>query len=37
MNDIDKMPVKCRDCPYWELAVYPWYCRNCTETKACKF
>ena len=31
MNDIDKMPVKCRDCPYWELAVYPWYCGDCTN------
>ena len=29
MNDIDKMPVKCRDCPYWELAKYPWYCGDC--------
>ena len=31
MNDIDKMPVKCRDCPYWELAVDPWYCGDCKD------
>jgi len=31
MNDIDKMPVKCRDCPYWELASYPWYCGDCVD------
>jgi len=31
MNDIDKMPVKCRDCPYWELAVCPWNCGDCTD------
>lgn len=31
MNDIDKLPVKCRDCPYWELASYPWCCGDCTE------
>lgn len=31
MNDIDKLPSKCRDCAYWELAKYPWYCRDCTE------
>ena len=31
MNDIDKMPSKCRDCPYWELASYPWYCGGCVE------
>ena len=31
MNDIDKMPVKCRDCPYWELAVCPWNCWDCKD------
>lgn len=31
MNDIDKMPVKCRDCPYWELASYPWCCGDCAD------
>jgi len=31
MNDIDKMPVKCRDCPYWELATFPWCCGDCVD------
>lgn len=31
MNDIDKMPVKCRDCPYWEIATYPWCCGDCVD------
>lgn len=31
MNDIDKMPVKCRDCPYWELAIFPWCCGDCKD------
>lgn len=31
MNDIDKIPVKCRDCPYWELASYPWCCGDCKD------
>lgn len=31
MNDIDKMPPKCRDCPYWELASYPWCCGDCAD------
>lgn len=31
MNDIDKMPVKCRDCPYWEIATYPWCCGDCKD------
>lgn len=30
MNDIDKMPSKCRDCPYWELAAEPYVCSDCT-------
>lgn len=31
MNDIDKMPSKCRDCAYWELATYPWCCGDCKD------
>lgn len=31
MNDIDKIPVKCRDCPYWELASFPWCCGDCAD------
>lgn len=31
MNDIDKMPVKCLDCPYWELATFPWCCGDCKD------
>lgn len=31
MNDIDKIPSKCLDCPYWELASYPWYCGDCVD------
>ena len=31
MNDIDKMPPKCRDCPYWELAKFPWCCGDCKD------
>ena len=31
MNDIDKMPSKCRDCAYWELASYPWCCGDCVD------
>lgn len=30
MNDIDKMPSKCRDCPYWERAAEPYVCSDCT-------
>lgn len=30
MNDIDKLPTKCRDCPYWELAREPYVCCDCT-------
>lgn len=30
MNDIDKMPSKCRDCPYWERAAEPYVCCDCT-------
>ena len=32
MNDIDNMPPKCKDCPYWELAQYPYCCDDC-QTK----
>ena len=31
MNDIDKLPSKCRDCPYWELAAFPWCCGDCKD------
>lgn len=31
MNDIDKIPIKCRDCAYWELATYPWCCGDCKD------
>ena len=24
MNDIDSMPPKCRDCPYWEMCEEPY-------------
>ena len=26
MNDIDSMPPKCRDCPYWEMCEEPYIC-----------
>ena len=29
-NDIDKMPVICHDCPYWEVCEPPY---NCAETE----
>ena len=29
MNDIDNMPAKCRDCPYWEIARKPYNCDDC--------
>ena len=31
MNDIDKIPSKCRDCAFWELATYPWCCGDCKD------
>ena len=31
MNDIDDMPSKCRDCPYWEMAEKPYVCCDCRE------
>lgn len=26
MNDIDSMPPKCHDCPYWETCEKPYIC-----------
>lgn len=26
MNDIDTMPPKCHDCPYWEMCEEPYIC-----------
>ena len=26
MNDVDSMPIKCHDCPYWEVCEYPYIC-----------
>ena len=26
MNDIDEIPPKCHDCPYWEVCEYPYVC-----------
>lgn len=26
MNDLNEMPPKCQNCPYWEWAEYPYYC-----------
>ena len=31
VNDIDKMPPKCKDCPYWEIAEKPYLCSNCKQ------
>ncbi len=31
MNDIDSMPPKCHDCPYWEHAKTPYYCPDCEQ------
>ena len=31
MNDINSMPPKCYDCPYWEIAEEPYVCSDCTE------
>lgn len=28
MNNIDEMPPKCHDCPYWEVCEYPYVCIN---------
>ena len=29
MNDIDNMPPKCKDCPYWEIGEEPYNCEDC--------
>lgn len=29
MNNLDEMPIKCQDCPYWEYAEYPYVCYDC--------
>ena len=26
MNDVDSMPPKCHDCPYWEMCEKPYVC-----------
>ena len=26
MNNIDEMPAKCSDCPYWEQCEPPYVC-----------
>ena len=31
MNNIDEMPPKCHDCPYWEIAKPPYYCPDCED------
>ena len=31
MNNIDDMPPKCRDCPYWEIAEKPYVCSICRK------
>lgn len=31
MNDIDTMPTKCNNCPYWELAEKPYICDDCED------
>lgn len=28
MNNVDQMPTKCHDCPYWEVCEYPYVCRD---------
>ena len=28
MNDIETMPGKCHDCPYWEICAPPYVCGN---------
>lgn len=28
MNDIEQMPAKCHDCPYWEVCEYPYVCED---------
>lgn len=31
MNDINDMPPKCQQCPYWEIAEKPYVCFACEE------
>ena len=31
MNDVDQMPSKCQNCPYWELAKEPYSCDECSR------
>lgn len=31
MNNIDEMPQKCHDCPYWEIAEKPYVCCDCRK------
>ena len=31
MNDINEMPSKCKNCPYWEFAEKPYYCIDCEK------
>lgn len=31
MNNIDEMPPKCHDCPYWEIAEKPYVCSICRK------
>ena len=26
MNNIDAMPSKCQNCPYWEICKFPYVC-----------
>lgn len=33
MNDIDSMPPKCHDCPYWEMCEEPYICPKQDEKK----
>ena len=28
MNNIDDMPPKCHDCPYWEICEEPYVCQD---------
>ena len=28
MNNIDDMPPKCHDCPYWEVCEEPYICKT---------
>lgn len=33
MNNIDDMPPKCHDCPYWEICEEPYICQTQDEKK----